>query len=335
MIQAFLDESGTKGTHPIFTFAGFIGRAEVWAKFSQEWSVWINRPPRIEYLKMAEAVKFDKEFRKFGESQRNDKLRGCVEIIKEHLPQWAIHVTVDIAEWHRVLAPDTPRMLSDPYFTSFFGILSGVCYEMLDTMVPEEFEVIFDIHSIFQPRINIWYEFVKEMVRVIHDEALGRIMPPSPLFRDDKVFVPLQAADVLAWLFRTAFSGERTEFEWIAEELSPLIPMSKYSTFYTGKRIEDVRSLSFELQHKLTPDRIREWRQKYAIDVLYGTSRKVKRKMQQNSEFEAFDKTMRKLISVPHSEIKAKLDAEKAEKAKKTARPRKVRDDERKTQKGR
>jgi len=31
-----------------------------------------------------------------------------------------------------------------------------------------------------------------------------------------------------------------------------------------------------------------------------------------NKEFEKFDRTMRKLISVPHSEIKAKLEAEKA-----------------------
>jgi len=36
-----------------------------------------------------------------------------------------------------------------------------------------------------------------------------------------------------------------------------------------------------------------------------------------NVEFEKFDSTMRKLIAVPHSEIKAKLEAEKAEKAKK------------------
>jgi hypothetical protein len=39
--------------------------------------------------------------------------------------------------------------------------------------------------------------------------------------------------------------------------------------------------------------------------------------MRDNSEFQAFDQTMRKLMSVPHSEIKAALDAEKAEKKKK------------------
>ncbi len=36
-----------------------------------------------------------------------------------------------------------------------------------------------------------------------------------------------------------------------------------------------------------------------------------------NKEYDNFDRTMRKLMSVSHSEIKAKLDAEKAAKKKK------------------
>lgn len=36
-----------------------------------------------------------------------------------------------------------------------------------------------------------------------------------------------------------------------------------------------------------------------------------------STEFENFDKTMRQLMSVPHSEIKAELEAEKAAKRKK------------------
>jgi hypothetical protein len=39
-----------------------------------------------------------------------------------------------------------------------------------------------------------------------------------------------------------------------------------------------------------------------------------------NDEFEKFDQTMRKLITVPHSKIKAKLDAEKAAKKRKPKR---------------
>jgi hypothetical protein len=39
--------------------------------------------------------------------------------------------------------------------------------------------------------------------------------------------------------------------------------------------------------------------------------------MKKNNEFENFDRTMHELLKVPHSEIKAKLDAEKKAKGRK------------------
>ncbi|MGO8794349.1 MAG: hypothetical protein ACLQLC_05965 [Candidatus Sulfotelmatobacter sp.] len=43
----------------------------------------------------------------------------------------------------------------------------------------------------------------------------------------------------------------------------------------------------------------------------------------QSQEFENFDRTMRDLMSVPHDEIKAALDAEKAAKQKKKRKAKK------------
>jgi len=43
-------------------------------------------------------------------------------------------------------------------------------------------------------------------------------------------------------------------------------------------------------------------------------------KPQTNNEFDNFDRTMRQLMKVPHSEIKAKLDEEKEIKKEKKAR---------------
>jgi len=42
--------------------------------------------------------------------------------------------------------------------------------------------------------------------------------------------------------------------------------------------------------------------------------------MKNKNEFDNFDATMKRLIKVPHSEIKAKLDAEKAAKKRKLKR---------------
>ncbi len=33
MIQAYVDDSGTRGEHPVFVMAGFIGEAGRWANF--------------------------------------------------------------------------------------------------------------------------------------------------------------------------------------------------------------------------------------------------------------------------------------------------------------
>ena len=41
------------------------------------------------------------------------------------------------------------------------------------------------------------------------------------------------------------------------------------------------------------------------------------RMMKKNKEYENFERTMTELLKVPHSEIKAKLDAEKAAKKRK------------------
>ena len=42
--------------------------------------------------------------------------------------------------------------------------------------------------------------------------------------------------------------------------------------------------------------------------------------MKKQNQFERFDNTMRQLMKVPHSEIKAALDAEKREKQKRKAK---------------
>lgn len=42
--------------------------------------------------------------------------------------------------------------------------------------------------------------------------------------------------------------------------------------------------------------------------------------MTKSAEYQNFDRTMRELVKVPHSEIKAKLDAEKRAKKRKKSR---------------
>ena len=59
--------------------------------------------------------------------------------------------------------------------------------------------------------------------------------------------------------FRTAFSGQRTRFEWIATELMPSVPMSEYASVFTEERIKHQIALSYDLE--LPPlDYLESWR---------------------------------------------------------------------------
>jgi len=76
------------------------------------------------------------------------------------------------------------------------------------------------------------------------------------MFKDDRDFLPLQAADILAWFLRTSFRDRvpgletvwrrpaRTGFEWLSAELLRDLPHSKYSTIWGHERIADIQRLS-------------------------------------------------------------------------------------------
>jgi len=260
-VQAFVDDSGTKGTDRVFVLAGFIGPAEQWAVFSGRWKAWLDSPPSIKYLKMNEAVKLKGEFRGWKPAERDKKLAGGVEIIKQ-FPLRAIHVTIDLEAFEKNWSPHLAKPMNSPYFMGCYTILSGICYDQLDLEVSDPVEVIFDNHVIFAPRINLWYRLIREAWETIYDSALKAVLPSAPRFEDDKQFVPLQASDILAWLFRMAFSGRRNRFEWIAGELSPLIPMSTYASVFSADRMNRIAALSYK--QKFSPETVKRWKEKLA-----------------------------------------------------------------------
>ena len=271
VIQAYIDDSGVKGTDPVLVLAGFLSSAEKWAAFFDDWKKQLEAHPSIAYLKMNEAARTvpSGEFYGWSEEDIDAKLRGFVSVLKRYA-QRAIYVLIDL-EAHTELHIEGPQ--KDAFYTAATTMLSAVCFDCLDEGIKEEIEIIFDTQVIFGPRLALWYPAIKDALNQSANEDqrdLARVLPPSPLFRDDHTFYPLQAADVLAWLLRHAFSGNRNRFEWIAEELMPTIPMSPYSSIFTRERmeghIEESKTVSFSQEH------LAKWKE------LLGVTRQKKRK---------------------------------------------------------
>jgi Protein of unknown function (DUF3800) len=253
VIQAFLDDSGVIGTHPLFVMAGFIGRADVWARFADEWQRWLDAPPRIAYLKMNEAARACGQFRSWEDDKIKQKLRGFVEIIKRFPPQKAIHVTIDLKIFEEKWIPHLVPPADHPFFMACLSMMTLVAHDQLEKANREKIEVIFDRQVIFEPRLRIWYPLIR--TSLVRDNSQLSILPTHPRFEDDKEYPPLQSADVLAWLFRTAGSGEVTGMEWIGQELESVIPLSDQAARLTDQPIEGVAKHS---NKQLPPEVVRE-----------------------------------------------------------------------------
>ena len=88
------------------------------------------------------------------------------------------------------------------------------------------------------------------------------IMPIEPEFRDDREFLPLQAADMLAWLWRRAAEYGPNSFDWVARELN-VVEMSPQSAVFSAKRMKDIVEHSFEL--RFTEKEIDEYKRRYNL----------------------------------------------------------------------
>jgi hypothetical protein len=115
--------------------------------------------------------------------------------------------------------------MCEPYFFPFHATIAGVGYEVLALGQKEPLEIFFDENVIFGPRAKAWYP----VVRAMQEDILQPVLPVEPFFRDDERVLPLQAADLTAWIHRKSNDGSLGEFAWLLNELSGLVqsPLSR------------------------------------------------------------------------------------------------------------
>jgi hypothetical protein len=237
-VQAFVDDSGGKGHSLFFVLAGLIADSEDWAAFSEQWSKCLALSPPIKRFKMREAAGCSGEFYNWRADARDDKLRALCRIINQHA-RLLTYTIIDLNALAETWARHSWTFSNDPYFWPFQNTIMNACFSLWDIGLRERFEIIFDENVIFGPRAKVWYPAIRQLVQLREPDA-HRIMPIDPMFRSDDEFLPLQAADLFAWLLRNGFDNPKNRpFPWILDELS-LIQETEYSQFYDKERMEAV-----------------------------------------------------------------------------------------------
>jgi hypothetical protein len=205
------------------------------------------------------------------------------------------------------IGPILPYALRHPYTLIFYPLIIKLAewQHGAGDKLPADF--VFDEQGDIGIETVLWFSYMK----YLQPPHIQELMGSTPIFRDDKLVVPLQAADLIAWHKRRRIDN-------------PDEDMSKWPT----ARIDDLPYAECELSREYLTmeagqmaqvpflEHFHDKPKNYTPGVLAEGMPMPKTK----TEFENFDRTMRELIKVNHDELKAKLDAAKAAKKRKPKR---------------
>lgn len=264
-IQAFVDDSGGKGSTRHFVLAALAGRSESWLQFSDEWSACLKDSPAIRSFKMRDAAGCSGQFGGMTEEQRDAKLRALAKIINRHARLITCTV-IDLDAHADTWAKFAGKPQRDPYFYPFHNSIAAICFSLWDKGHRERFEIIFDEDVIFGPRAKLWYPVIRTIMEHREPEA-ATIMPVDPIFRSDDEFLPIQAADLYAWVIRKKHDDPSFDrFDWLFNEELMAVELSEYAQYYDRQRMTDVVDDSRRiLREGLVPDEVTK-----AFKRIYG-----------------------------------------------------------------
>jgi hypothetical protein len=245
LYQGFIDDSGSEPSEPYFVLAGFVSTYEKWREFSEEWNAALKLSPSLNYFKMSEAKHFNGEFsRKNGWNEELCEERiGILSKIIENYALLRISTSINNQEYNNYIRslPATRRDLTTdgPYALLF----SQIIFHMTNSGsvgISEPCDFIFDEQQGYGSAALGHWDDMKNIVNAQTPAHMSRLLGSRPIFRDEKHFLPLQAADLYAWLVRNHLTKVDAEIDpTLASIITSVKPYLHYH--FHEKRLAKMR----------------------------------------------------------------------------------------------
>ncbi len=188
--SAYFDES-TSADSPVLVVAGFLSTDAQWMLFEREWKE-VLAAFEITAFHAQHFSKHKEEFLGWEEPKRKALLRKLLSIINERAA-FGFASTVHVKEFDAVFTGNDRRDIGSPY-----NLCCTACYLQIGHWAQRNYQVeplalIFDAgHKNAGDVTNTFNAEIKKSENIAY--RLG-----SLTFSDDKVMVPLQAADLAAY----------------------------------------------------------------------------------------------------------------------------------------
>ncbi len=204
MLKCYADDSGShKGDDSnLFVLAGYLMEEERWESFAEQWDIQLKRDFPVQFFHMTDAEYGDGEFEGMDLVFRERKIKDLALVIADNQPT-PIAVSLDKREYDSIVKGVASKERDNPYALLLFQLMRGIAEfqkwrEQIHGREPEPVEFVFDNQGPEELKALSWYAGLVEAV----PEPYKTIMANTPVFRNDRDILPLQAADMLAWHVR-------------------------------------------------------------------------------------------------------------------------------------
>jgi hypothetical protein len=289
---------GSKSDSTFLTLACLATDETLWGEIESQWEDVRKNRGNPRFMHMADAMALEGEFKGWDEDKRNYLVDGFLNVFlafRENPRIYSFTSSVDLvahAKWKQARTlPSPARLCARTVFPQMMDWYGKLPDKILDAI-----ECYWDRNEPFMRHIEQDWRS-KEIRRWYPVWNLIRIIVPV-----DMEFSPaLQMSDVIAWGRNRLECGSH----WQTDPHYATAVRAANTIRWIHRRWDELPLSSFQYREEgyaaIDPQRARQ-----AATMKPTTD-----------EFKNFDRTMRALMSAPHSEIKAKSEAERAAKPQK------------------
>lgn len=203
MLRAYIDDSGSSPVDRVFVLGGLIGEAGQWEGFCDEWVKVLNKDPAIRYFKSFEARNFKGEFAAgWNRPLVDQRVDDLCRVASGGYARYRVHAIMRWEDFNKFIGDIGGRVIdkfhaayTNPYMLCFFAIVMRTRAYLNARGIQDEVDYIFDEQGVYG-------EFASQVMALLQNPAIRRLLDNPPIFRDDKKVLPLQAADMYAWNVR-------------------------------------------------------------------------------------------------------------------------------------
>jgi hypothetical protein len=227
VVKVFLDEAGINKGAKVLTVAGYAARPSHWIEFTKAWNR-VLRPSGIKCYHATDAQALRGEFEGWKPEDRDELVKRLLPIIPKHAV--GISISIVMPDFEAALAdrPDLKEMFASPYGACFQWLLQSILELNAGATNRVRLAAVHETNNMKREAQQAW-EWLSEQPRYA-------VKLVSLSFADKTEFVPLQAADILAFEVGRRLANQTGPERRALTALNPK-PGSVWIRFYDKKNM--------------------------------------------------------------------------------------------------